>query len=87
MPDHPQWLPKAQILRREELLRVLGLFVAQGGIQELRLTGGEPLLRRDLVVIVQALQVLRKNGLERIALTTNALLLPQQAKALAEAGA
>ncbi len=86
MPDHPQWLPKAQILRREELMRLLTLFVTQGGIRELRLTGGEPLLRRDLAEIVRECDGLRDLGLERISLTTNGLLLPQQAAALAAAG-
>ena len=86
MPDHPQWLPKAQILRREELIRLLTLFVTQGGIRELRLTGGEPLLRRDLAEIIRECGSLRAQGLERISLTTNGLLLPQQAAKLAEAG-
>jgi cyclic pyranopterin phosphate synthase len=86
MPDHPQWLPKAQILRREELLRLLTLFVTQGGIKELRLTGGEPLLRRDLAEIIRECGQLRERGLERISLTTNGLLLPQHAEKLAEAG-
>ena len=86
MPDHPKWLPKAQILRREELLRLLHLFVVDGGIHELRLTGGEPLLRRDLAEIIRECGELRQRGLERISLTTNGLLLPQHAAALAEAG-
>ncbi len=86
MPDHPQWLPKAQILRREELMRLLSLFVREGGIRELRLTGGEPLLRRDLIEIVRGCDALRASGLERISLTSNGLLLPQQAAALAAAG-
>lgn len=86
MPDHPHWLPKADILRREELIRLLTLFVSDGGIRELRLTGGEPLLRRDLVDIVRACGALRALGLERISLTTNGLLLPQHAQALAAAG-
>lgn len=86
MPDHPQWLPKTQILRREELMRLLSLFVTQGGICELRLTGGEPLLRRDLAEIIRECGSLREQGLERISLTTNGLLLPQQAGKLAEAG-
>lgn len=86
MPDHPQWLPKAQILQREELMRLLGLFVTQGGIRELRLTGGEPLLRRDLAEIIRNCGDLREQGLERISLTTNGILLSQQAVKLAEAG-
>jgi cyclic pyranopterin phosphate synthase len=86
MPDHPQWLPKDQILRREELMRLLGLFVTRLGIRELRLTGGEPLLRKDLDEIIRACGELRVHGLERIALTSNGILLALRAAALARAG-
>ncbi|TXH04206.1 MAG: GTP 3',8-cyclase MoaA [Nevskiaceae bacterium] len=86
MPDQPQWLPKAQILRQEELLRLLTLFVGELGIGELRLTGGEPLLRKDLDAIVESCGRLRALGLQRISLTSNGLLLADRAAALRRAG-
>ncbi|MEW6169147.1 MAG: GTP 3',8-cyclase MoaA [Pseudomonadota bacterium] len=86
MPEHPQWLPRAQILRREELLRLARLFVSELGIQEIRLTGGEPLLRADVVEIVALLGELRPLGLERIAMTSNGIQLPRHALALRAAG-
>jgi cyclic pyranopterin phosphate synthase len=86
MPDQPQWLPKEQILRQEELMRLLELFVGRLGIQELRLTGGEPMLRKDLKEIVRQCQGLRSRGLERISLTSNGILLASRAKALLDAG-
>lgn len=86
MPEHPKWLPKAQILRRDELVRLVRLFVTELGIREIRLTGGEPLLRRDVVEIVSELNQLRGLGLERIAMTSNAVRLAPVAAALKTAG-
>ncbi|MGH8530219.1 MAG: GTP 3',8-cyclase MoaA [Nevskiales bacterium] len=86
MPEHPEWLPKAQLLDNDELKRLLRLFIGELGITQLRLTGGEPLLRPDLEQFIVALQVLRENGLQRISLTTNGLLLQQRAQALKAAG-
>lgn len=86
MPEHPRWLPKAEILRRDELQRILRLFVGVLGVRELRLTGGEPLLRRDVVEIVSDLQMLRELGVERIAMSSNGVRLAPVAQALREAG-
>ncbi|HKY93186.1 MAG TPA: GTP 3',8-cyclase MoaA [Nevskiaceae bacterium] len=86
MPDHPTWLPRETILRREEVVRLVSVFVDRLGVRELRLTGGEPLLRRDLVEIVEALQPLRERGLERIAMTSNAVRLAPVAADLKGAG-
>lgn len=86
MPENPDFLPKAQILRREELLRLARVFVEDLGMQELRLTGGEPLLRKDAVEIVAALGELRARGLERIAMTSNGYYLPRFAARLKDAG-
>lgn len=86
MPEHPHWLPKAELLRQEELLKLAHLFVADLGITDIRLTGGEPLLRRDLVPIVEQLNTLRPLGLQRIALTSNGVLLARHATALKAAG-
>ncbi len=62
------------------------LFVTELGIREIRLTGGEPLLRRDVVEIVAELDQLRALGLERIAMTSNAVRLAPVARALKQAG-
>lgn len=86
MPEHPKWLPKAEILRRDELVRLVRLFVTELGIREIRLTGGEPLLRRDVVEIVEELNQLRSIGLERIAMTSNAVRLAPLAETLRGAG-
>jgi cyclic pyranopterin phosphate synthase len=68
------------------LHRLLQLFVTELGITSLRLTGGEPLLRRDLEGVIADCQSLRVLGLERISLTTNAALLASRAAALKQAG-
>lgn len=77
------WLKKAEILSYEELMRISRVAVSMG-IEQVRLTGGEPLVRRDLPELVRQLHELE--GLRSLSLTTNGILLPQQAKALAEAG-
>lgn len=86
MPEHPEWLPKHEILRREELVRLVRLFVTELGITELRLTGGEPLLRKDVVEIVAELNGLRSLGLKRIAMTSNGWYLDRHARALRQSG-
>ena len=80
--DHV-FLPKDQRLRFEEIERIARAFVHLG-VRKLRLTGGEPLLRRDLPELVR--QLARIPGVEDIALTTNGVLLPRFAKALRDAG-
>ncbi len=86
MPEHPRWLPRAELMSNPELLRLVGLFVTTLGITELRLTGGEPLLRADVPQLVEALGALRGAGLQRIALTSNGVRLAPVARALREAG-
>jgi cyclic pyranopterin phosphate synthase len=77
------FMPKHEILSFEEIERFVR--VAAGlGVRKLRLTGGEPLLRRDLPVLVEKLA--RVPGIEDIALTTNGVLLAEQAGALHDAG-
>ena len=85
MPEQPQWLPKAQLLSFEEIVRVARVMVADG-IDHIRLTGGEPLLRRGVVDCVRALDGLRAHGLQRISMTSNASLLAPLAAALKAAG-
>src|SRR5436309_4883021 len=79
--DH-QFLPRRELLTFEEIERVAGVFVGLG-VRKLRLTGGEPLLRRDLEVLVERLAAL---GDVDLALTTNGSALASKADALADAG-
>ena len=80
--DH-KFLAKDQRLRFEEIERIARAFVALG-VRKLRLTGGEPLLRRDLPELVR--QLARIPGIDDIALTTNGVLLPKLAQKLRDAG-
>jgi len=86
MPEAPEFMERADRLNRAELSRLLRLFVVELGITNLRLTGGEPLLRRDLEAIIADCQPLRALGLERISLTTNAALLARRAQGLKAVG-
>ena len=86
MPEKPAWLPKDQLLTRAELRRLLTLFVRDGGITDLRFTGGEPLLRPDLAEVIAGCAELREFGLQRISLTSNGMLLAAQAATLKAAG-
>jgi cyclic pyranopterin phosphate synthase len=82
-----RFLPHADLLSFEEITRIASLFVAHG-VVKLRLTGGEPLLRKGLEALVAQLSALRTPGGEAldITLTTNASLLARKAAALREAG-
>ena len=80
--DEYAWLPRESLLSFEEITRLATVFVSLG-VRKLRLTGGEPLLRRDLPALVN---MLRGTGVAEIALTTNALLLAREAVALRRAG-
>ena len=82
-PIARQWAPKNHLLTFEEIERVVRLFVRLG-IQKIRLTGGEPLLRQEIDKLVGALA--RIEGLQDLALTTNGFLFPQKAAALQAAG-
>jgi GTP 3',8-cyclase len=77
------FLPRDQLLTFEELTRVTRIFAGLG-VRKLRLTGGEPLLRRDLDKLVAMLATI--DGVQDIALTTNGALLAGKAMALAAAG-
>jgi cyclic pyranopterin phosphate synthase len=78
-----EFLPRAEILTFEELERIARVFVGLG-VEKIRLTGGEPLLRRDLERLVAALAKI--DGLADLTLTTNGSLLAAKAGALREAG-
>ncbi|KKK36936.1 molybdenum cofactor biosynthesis protein A [Mesobacillus campisalis] len=77
------FLPKSELLSYEEIERIARIFV-ELGVEKIRLTGGEPLLRKDLPVLIQKLSAI--DGLEDIALTTNGVMLPKLALQLKEAG-
>ena len=81
-PDHA-FLPRAELLTFEEITRLVRLFV-EHGVRKVRLTGGEPLVRRDLPNLVGAVSAIEH--VEDLTLTTNGVLLPQHAAALKEAG-
>ena len=78
-----KFLPKNEILSFEEIARLARIFV-EFGVNKLRITGGEPLLRTDLHILIAMLTGMP--GLEDLTLTTNAYLLPQQARQLKDAG-
>jgi cyclic pyranopterin phosphate synthase len=82
-----RFLPQGSLLSFEEITRVAGLFAAHG-VKKLRLTGGEPLLRKGLEALVQQLSALRTPAGDPldITLTTNGTLLARKAVALREAG-
>ena len=77
------WLPREDILHFEEVERLVDVFVDLG-VDKVRLTGGEPLLRRDLRLLVAALA--SRPGIRDLAMTTNGVLLAQHADALKQAG-
>jgi len=84
MPEEEYvWLPRAEILSFEEIEVLVDAFTRLG-VHRVRLTGGEPLLRRDLDRLVSRLA--QNSRIDDIALTTNALLLPEQAQRLRHAG-
>ncbi len=85
MPEIMQFLPKKDVLSLEELHK-LGLAFIDRGITKIRLTGGEPLVRRDMVDLIAALGRKLGDGLEELTLTTNGTQLEKYAEAIAAAG-
>lgn len=77
------FLPKSELLSYEEIERIANIFVGLG-VEKIRLTGGEPLLRKDLPLLVEKIASIE--GLKDIGLTTNGVLLPKYAHELKEAG-
>jgi cyclic pyranopterin phosphate synthase len=77
------WLPRESLLHFEEIQQLVRIFAGLG-VDKLRLTGGEPLLRRDLPKLVRLLAEV--SGIRDFALTTNGVLLADQAEALSSAG-
>ena len=85
MPERQTFLPKADVLSLEEL-HELSLGFIDRGITKLRLTGGEPLVRRDVIELIKALGRKVGDGLDELTLTTNGTRLSEFAGEIAAAG-
>lgn len=86
MSERPEFLPKASILSLEELEAVAEAFIARG-VRKIRLTGGEPLARRNVMSLVQGLSASLHDGrLDELTMTTNGTQLEKYAGALKDAG-
>ncbi|MFK3937149.1 GTP 3',8-cyclase MoaA [Alkalihalobacillus sp. NPDC078783] len=81
-PDYA-FLPKEEYLTFDEIVKVVEVS-ASLGVEKVRITGGEPLLRKDLPVLIERLN--KVSGIQDVALTTNAVFLPKHAEALKKAG-
>ncbi|OJK04552.1 hypothetical protein ASPACDRAFT_74185 [Aspergillus aculeatus ATCC 16872] len=77
--------PPSRLLTTPEIVYLSSLFVAQG-VTKIRLTGGEPTVRKDIVPLMQSIGELRRNGLRELCLTTNGISLHRKLDAMAEAG-
>src|ERR1043165_7007675 len=82
MSENMAFLPKQDLLTLEELDRLCGAFIARG-VRKLRLTGGEPLVRRGIMNLVQSLSRRLGDGLDELTITTNGSQLPKYASELA----
>ncbi len=78
-----EFLPRADLLNFEEIERLVRLF-ADLGVEKVRITGGEPLMRHDVTSLVERIHAIP--GIDDIAITTNAMLLPRWVEGLAKAG-
>ena len=83
MPEDPVWFDRAALLTYEEMTRVARIAVGEG-VRKIRVTGGEPLVRRDVTTLITALAAIP--GVQDLSLTTNGVLLGSMAAALASAG-
>jgi cyclic pyranopterin phosphate synthase len=83
-PEGLDWLPKPELLTDDEVTRLVGIAVTRLGIREVRLTGGEPLLRRGLPAIVAGIAALEPRP--EVSITTNGIGLARTADALHTAG-
>jgi cyclic pyranopterin phosphate synthase len=83
MPVEPVWFPRSEILSYEETVRLVQV-AARRGVRKVRLTGGEPLVRRDVPTLVRMLRAIE--GVREVSLTTNGLRLDVMAEELAAAG-
>ncbi len=85
MAEDMTFLPKAEILSLEELEQLCGAFIEEG-VTKLRITGGEPLVRRGVTTLIARLGARLGHGLDELTLTTNGTQLARHAEALAAAG-
>ena len=85
MAEDMQFMPRRDLLTFDEIER-LALHLVGRGVKRIRLTGGEPLVRKGIVDLVSRLTNLREHGLDEVTLTTNGTLLPELAENLAAAG-
>lgn len=86
MPERMQFLPRADLLSLEELERIVRAFIRRG-VRKVRLTGGEPLVRKGVDTLIGRLGALTKTGaLDELTLTTNGTQLARHARALKDAG-
>jgi len=87
MPEEGvQLTPGEKLMSTAEVHRLARLFVNHFGVKKIRLTGGEPLIRADIVDIISELNRLKSSGLEKIALTTNGITFGRQCTSLRAAG-
>ena len=84
-PSEVAGLPRQEILSFDEIERLARIFVLLG-IRKIRVTGGEPLVRRDLPLLLRRLALLKDRGLEELVLTSNGSLLAPLARTLRDAG-
>ena len=85
MAEHMQFLPRRELLTLEEIVDLADIFIRRG-VRRLRLTGGEPLVRRGISGLFEALGQRIGSGLEEVTLTTNGVLLDRYARLLADCG-
>lgn len=85
MSERMQFLPKRDVLTLEEIAELADVFIARG-VRRIRLTGGEPLVRRGIASLLQSLGSRIGRGLEEVTLTTNGVLLSTFAKGLVQSG-
>lgn len=83
MPMNPVWVPKEHLLTFEEITRVTRI-LASMGVADVRLTGGEPLMRKEIEVLVKMISDVK--GIEKISMTTNGYFLEEKAGVLRSAG-
>ena len=83
MPESPEWLPNDKVLSFEEITRLVKIF-SLFGVDRIRITGGEPLVRKDIEKLIP--MILEVPGINRLGLTTNGFYLAEKANALRKAG-
>ena len=85
MPEKMKFLPKQNLLSLEELERLCNVFI-ELGVKKIRITGGEPLVRKNILQLFKNIGMKIGNGLEELTLTTNGSQLEYFAKDLYEVG-